>query len=645
MTGASFPRHRRRALARRVARVALADVVGGIDAVDVGPDRVAVLGWVRSVASPVRSVVVLVESTVVASARVSSEALGQGAWGVAMPREALPLGDVLLTVVAIVDDDLSRAIGSTTVRLDRAGVLGALDLPVEAAEVRGAFYVSGWARLAKGVDRVELRVDGEPVASARLLAVHRPDLEPVIADPEASLAGWEQFVPVPDGAADELLVEAVAMTEAGAEVLGSRTVRVDRDAPEVDDPERVAILSARVAAAAPRGQGDGRSVLVATHHLGLGGGQLYLQELLRHLREGFAVTVLAAEGGVLIDELEGWGMPVHVVGHAPADGQGYEQWMRQLVGIVGPVAPDVVLANTLGCYWGIDLAARLDRGSAWAIHESFRADVFEVVGLPGTPDAHVLGRFRAAFDGVDLAIFEADATSVLFADQIDADRRRRIDYGIDIAAIVDRAGRSTRSQARGRLGLEPDATYLLCVGTVQPRKAQALLTAAFAQLADDHPEARMLFVGDYPSPYSVGLRTMIDRLGLADRVHVEPVTPDLDDWYAAADAFVMASDIESLPRSILEAMAFGLPVIAPAVFGIPELIDDGETGMLFDPASVDDTADALRRFLQLGADEQASLALRGRDLVRATRDSSGYGAQIGDVLQRLGARRSARASS
>ena len=54
-------------------------------------------------------------------------------------------------------------------------------------------------------------------------------------------------------------------------------------------------------------------------------------------------------------------------------------------------------------------------------------------------------------------------------------------------------------------------------------------------------------------------------------------------WYRAADLLVSASDIESLPRSVLEAMCFRVPVLATSIFGLPELISDGETGFLFEP--------------------------------------------------------------
>ncbi|MDX6564724.1 MAG: D-inositol-3-phosphate glycosyltransferase, partial [Gaiellales bacterium] len=103
-----------------------------------------------------------------------------------------------------------------------------------------------------------------------------------------------------------------------------------------------------------------------------------------------------------------------------------------------------------------------------------------------------------------------------------------------------------------------------------------------------------------------------------------PVTPDIDDWYLAADAFILASDIESLPRSMLEVMAFGTPVLAPAVFGVSEVVEDGINGLLFDPTSVASAAEVLRRFLQIPRARRKEMGEAGRLTVEANRSSANY---------------------
>jgi D-inositol-3-phosphate glycosyltransferase len=142
-------------------------------------------------------------------------------------------------------------------------------------------------------------------------------------------------------------------------------------------------------------------------------------------------------------------------------------------------------------------------------------------------------------------------------------------------------------------------------------------------------------VGDFPSTYSEGLHGVVARLGLEERIRMIPLTTDVDDWYAAADAFVLASDVESLPRSMMEAMAHGLAVIAPGVFGIPELIEDGRSGYLFEPSSLSALEDAMRRYLRASSEERRAVARSGQEIVVTTRSSETYAREYAALIAEL----------
>jgi glycosyltransferase involved in cell wall biosynthesis len=118
------------------------------------------------------------------------------------------------------------------------------------------------------------------------------------------------------------------------------------------------------------------------------------------------------------------------------------------------------------------------------------------------------------------------------------------------------------------------------MGVFQERKSQLALVLAFAAVAPRFPRARLVLVGEHPTPYAGSVRDAVRHLGLEDRVEFVPIQPDTYRWYAAADVLVSCSDVESLPRSILEAKAFGLPTLATDVFGLPEIIGDGVNGWL-----------------------------------------------------------------
>ena len=135
------------------------------------------------------------------------------------------------------------------------------------------------------------------------------------------------------------------------------------------------------------------------------------------------------------------------------------------------------------------------------------------------------------------------------------------------------SARTTVGSIRRELGLPEDATIVLVVGTVEPRKAQTRIAQAIERLRSRHPDVLCVMVGDQPTGYSEGLHRYVTAAGLEDHIRIIPLVSDPFPWLRAADLFLCASDIESLPRSILEAMAFGLPVVACRIFGIPELID------------------------------------------------------------------------
>jgi glycosyltransferase involved in cell wall biosynthesis len=140
---------------------------------------------------------------------------------------------------------------------------------------------------------------------------------------------------------------------------------------------------------------------------------------------------------------------------------------------------------------------------------------------------------------------------------------------------------------RARLtGGRPDATIVLCVGRLAPEKRLDLLAAALSTLP---PGCHLSMVGHGPA---------------AEQVHAAfagmPVTflgplygDDLANAYASADIFVLPSPSETLGLAVLEAMASGLPVVAPRAGGLPYLVADGETGLLCAPEDAASLASVL----------------------------------------------------
>jgi glycosyltransferase involved in cell wall biosynthesis len=150
-----------------------------------------------------------------------------------------------------------------------------------------------------------------------------------------------------------------------------------------------------------------------------------------------------------------------------------------------------------------------------------------------------------------------------------------------------------------------------------------------------HPEFRLSVVGMHPSPYGLALADTVRRSGLREVVRLVPIQRDPTPWLRAADIFVNSSDIESLPRSILEAVCCGVPVAATDIFGAREMIVDGETGWLFEPNDVDALAAVLLRALETTSSARRSMAAAAHRKLAGWLDPAGYARDYSRVLSEL----------
>ena len=143
----------------------------------------------------------------------------------------------------------------------------------------------------------------------------------------------------------------------------------------------------------------------------------------------------------------------------------------------------------------------------------------------------------------------------------------------------------------------PSLPLILCVARHVAVKNLGLLLAACGRLRDSGVRFRCRMVGD--GPLRAELEAERARLGLEDVVQM-PGAADQEivaQWWQRAAVGVLTSQNEGMPVSLMEAAASGVPVVATAVGGVPELVRDGVTGLLVPPADPDGLAAALRRLL------------------------------------------------
>lgn len=179
--------------------------------------------------------------------------------------------------------------------------------------------------------------------------------------------------------------------------------------------------------------------------------------------------------------------------------------------------------------------------------------------------------------------------------------------GIEPAAMPALA---TRESVAGR------PFRLICVGRLSPEKGHAGLISVVADMVRDGRNIELVLVGSGPD--EAALRQLVDAQGIHERVAFLGRLGEHEtlQQVACSDGLVLASFMEGLPVVLMEALALGVPAVASRVAGIPELVRDGETGMLFDPGNWQDLRRALERLLADPA-ERRRLAESGRALVLA----------------------------
>ena len=182
----------------------------------------------------------------------------------------------------------------------------------------------------------------------------------------------------------------------------------------------------------------------------------------------------------------------------------------------------------------------------------------------------------------------------------------------------------------------PDVFEIICVGRLCPAKGQHILVDAIDRLLQQGRKLRLRIVGDGPDRAS--LERHVHRLDRKrDIIFEGAVNQDrIRDLYSRAHIFSMPSFAEGIPVVLMESMAMEIPCVTTRITGIPELIRDGEDGLLVAPSSVEELADALARVMD-DTELRRRLGENGRKRVVEHYNLARNVARLGDIFeQRLG---------
>jgi L-malate glycosyltransferase len=290
--------------------------------------------------------------------------------------------------------------------------------------------------------------------------------------------------------------------------------------------------------------------------------------------------------------------------------------------------------------WLLPLAPRmeLDFHAAWKL-----ARVIREVG-PGVVHAH--DPHGVALGALALSFRHADPAPVLVAS-------RRVDFRLRSNTLSRFKNRQVRrficaSDAIGRIleagGIEParlvtvhegidlehvaaaphvslhetfalpaGGPVVLNVAAMVPHKGQRHLLEAMRHVVHVVPDTRLVILGE--GELRVQLERQVIDLGLTEHVLMPGFRPDVLSLLKTCDVFVLSSVMEGLGTSLLDAMACARPIVATHAGGIPEVISDGETGLLVPPRDADALAEALIELLT-NEDRARALATAGFERVR-----------------------------
>ena len=168
-------------------------------------------------------------------------------------------------------------------------------------------------------------------------------------------------------------------------------------------------------------------------------------------------------------------------------------------------------------------------------------------------------------------------------------------YGMEYRWLRDEDINSARQRLRAELNLESDTQLLGMACRLVEQKGIPYALEALRRIRSDFPRVHLAIAGD--GEKAEELRRLSSMLGIADRVHWLGWRADAADLMAAFDVFLLPSLHEGFGLVLLEAMSRRVPIVASRVGAIPEVVVDGETGILVEPRNVDQLAAAMTRLL------------------------------------------------
>ncbi len=352
-------------------------------------------------------------------------------------------------------------------------------------------------------------------------------------------------------------------------------------------------------------------VLQVTNSLNLGGLERLVVDLCLHMnRNQFAPSIAClAREGTLATEARAAGVPVHLLATGKQGVAKYTSF-RRLQFLIREEQIDVLHTHNSGPFLDAFLAQSTQFARLPVVHTDHNR-----VKWPDRADRMLLERLAAKRFGGVVAVSEDARSNLHRYEKIPLHDIQVIDNGIDI----DRFAKPSKPTAEWLA--EADAAHFAqrfgVVAMHRNRKGLDHLLNAVPLILLEHPQAALIIAGG--GPLEQQLKEQTAALGIADSVRFIGRRTDVVDVLWALDIFVMPSEAEGLPISILEAMAASKCIVSTAVGAIPHVLEHGNCGVLIEPQSPQAIAQAVNGLLN---DQAARTRLGAAALQRVSREYS-----------------------
>ncbi len=320
---------------------------------------------------------------------------------------------------------------------------------------------------------------------------------------------------------------------------------------------------------------------------------------------------LAHQNGIPVERQEHLGRRVS----ATSDVRAFVALLRTIF----RVQPDVVHTHTakagaLGRLAALVYNATRRRARRTLVIHTFHGHVFEGYFSPTVNTiVRTAERFLAATSDRIITISPRQQLDIVERFRIaPAAKTLVVPLGLDLDALLSLP--PDAANLRQAIGAGPDDVIVGFAGRMVPVKDLPTLVRAFARAVRQVPHLRLLLAGDGPEHDKVA--ALVRELGIDASVSMLGWVDDLPRFHATLNLCVLSSRNEGTPVAAIEAMAAGVPVVATAVGGVPDVVEHGISGLLVPPGDIDALSDALVQ-LATNPSERERMGKAGRALARA----------------------------